>query len=211
MVFQKKHAPTSFGDLIFPDLNTRQRLRDFADNKRHGSILFHGPYGTAKSTTAKVLIEERTRGLAYGGIDFHKASDVNVDTLRSIQKQRMLEQLCGVQLPVSVIDEVDKVPDNLQYAFRWDLDMHADQGCFIFTTNNLHKVDPGIVDRCDIIELPAANTEHWFDRARDILEQEGVSMSDAKLKALLETCDGSIRDLVRSLEDAVLKAQREAA
>lgn len=211
MIFQNNHAPASFNDLIFPDSNTRQRLRDFAYNKRHNSIIFYGPYGTAKSTTARILIEERTRGLEYGGIDFHRACDVTFDTLRTIQNQRRVEQLCGVLLPVSMIDEVDKVPDDVQYAFRWDLDMHSDQGCFVFTTNELHRVDPGLIDRCDVIELPAANTEHWFARAQEILKQEGVVMSDLKLRALLQTCDGSIRDLMRALEDAVLKDRRHAA
>ncbi len=53
MTFQQKYTPQSFGDLIFPDSNTRQRLLEFANNKRHGSLIFHGPYGTAKTTTAK--------------------------------------------------------------------------------------------------------------------------------------------------------------
>lgn len=211
MIFQDKYAPTCFGDLIFPDAKTSQRLHDFAKNRRHDSIIFHGPYGTAKSTTAKILIRARTEGLEYGGIDFHRATKVDFRTLDSIRNQWALERFCGVIHPTTIIDEADKMPPDVQYAFRWLIDMNAKDGSFIFTTNNLHNVDPGLVDRCDVIELPAANTEHWFERARWILDQEGVEMSDLKLKALLATCDGSIRDLMRALQDAVLNYYRDAA
>ncbi len=33
-------------------------------------------------------------------------------------------------------------------------------------------------------------------RARKILKSEGAGMSDRKLQALLDTCDGNIRDLM---------------
>ncbi|MBO9422368.1 AAA family ATPase [Labrenzia sp. R4_2] len=211
LIFEKKYAPTCFNDLIFPDLNTRQRLQDFADNKRHNSIILHGPYGTAKSTTANILVEERTKGLEYGGVDFHRACNVTHETCDIIHRKWMIEKLCGVQLPVSVFDEADRINSDILYAFRWDIDMRSDLGCFIFTTNRIDRMDPGLVDRCDVVELPAANTGHWFNRARWILNQENKPLSDKKLRNLLATCDGSIRDLMRALEDAVSKARRDAA
>lgn len=210
-VFQNRYAPKDFGDLIFADPNTRQRLKDFADNKRHNSIIFHGPYGTAKSTTARILVEERTRGIEFGGVDFYRGGEVDQKTRSLIERTWMIEQLSGVQIPVSVVDEVDTVPENVQYAFRSDIDTRADRGCFIFTTNKIHRVDHGLVDRCDVIELPAANTDHWRLRAQWILAQEGVAMPYERLEELLATCDGSIRDLLRALEDAVLHHRRKAA
>lgn len=210
MIFQRKYAPKNFDDLIFPDSNTRQRLREFASNKRHNSLIFHGPYGTAKTTTAKMLVEMRSHGLTYGGVDFYRASDMEHHTFQRIANVQGIQRLAGVQMPVTIIDEIDQVEDKLQYKLRWELDLRSEYGCFIFTTNKLYRVDPGLVDRCDVIELPAANTSQWFERARWILDQEGVRMSDAQLQALLETCDGSIRDRMRALEDAVLRRPRAA-
>lgn len=205
MIFQQKYAPRTFGDLIFPDSKTRQRLYDFANNKRHGSFILEGPFGTAKSTTAKMLVEMRSSGLTYGGIDFYRASEMDQKAFGRISNTQGMQKMCGVQLPVTIVDEIDQVARNIQYQFRWEIDHHSHRGCFIFTTNNLHNVDAGLVDRCDTVEMPAANTSKWFDRARWILDQEGVTMSDSKLQALLDTCDGSIRDLMRALEDAVLR------
>jgi DNA polymerase III delta prime subunit len=205
MIFQHKYMPQTFNDLIFPDVNTRQRLQEFADNERHNSLIFYGPYGTAKTTTAMMLVSMRSQGLEYGGVDFYQASEINDKTFDRIANSRSIQQMCGVEMPVTIIDEIDQVSEALQYKLRWDIDHHSDRGCFIFTTNKLHILDSGLVDRCDVVELPAANTSQWFNRARWILDQEGVTMSDAKLQALLDTCDGSIRDLMRALEDASLR------
>lgn len=211
MIFERKYAPQNFGDLIFPDSNTRQRVWEFGNNLRHNSLIFHGPYGTAKTTTARMLNALRTEGLQAGDADFYRASDITRDSFDRIANVQGMQRLAGVTMPVTIVDEIDQVDEKLQYQLRWQLDMRSEQGCFIFTTNKLHRVDPGLVDRCDVIELPAANTDHWFERAKHILQQEGVSMSDAKLSALLSTCDGSIRDLMRSLEDAVLRSPKMAA
>lgn len=205
MIFQHKYMPQTFNDLIFPDKNTRQRLTEFANNARHNSLIFYGPYGTAKTTTATLLASMRSQGLEYGGVDFYQASEIDDKTFDRIANSRSMQQMCGVQIPVTIIDEIDQVSGDLQYKLRWEIDHYSDQGCFIFTTNKLHVLDPGLVDRCDVVELPAANTSQWFNRARWILDQEGVTMSDAKLQALLDTCDGSIRDLMRALEDASLR------
>lgn len=210
MIFEKKYAPKTFGDLIFPDTSTRQRIWEFANNKRHNSLIFHGPYGTAKTTTARMLEKMRAGDAEYGDTDFYRACDVEGETFDRIGNTQHVQRMSGVAMPITIIDEVDQVDNKLQYQLRWQLDMHSDRGCFVFTTNKLFNVDPGLVDRCDVIELPAANTEHWFNRARWILDQEGVRMNDVTLQALLNTCDGSIRDLMRALEDAALRYPRSA-
>ena len=208
MIFEQKYAPQTFGDLIFPDNKTKQRIWEFANNKRHNSLILHGPYGTGKTTTARMLEQMRAGDAQYGGTDFYRAHDIKLDTFDRLASVQHIQRLAGVEMPMTIVDEIDQVDDKLQYQLRWQLDMHSDKGCFVFTTNKLHNVDDGLVDRCDVIELPAANTEHWFERARWIVDQEGARMSDKKLKELLTTCDGSIRDLMRALEDAALRSPR---
>ena len=208
MIFEKRYAPQMFGDLIFPDSNTRQRIWEFANNKRHNSLMLHGSYGTGKTTTARMLERTRAGDAQYGGTEFYRAHDVKLDTFDRIASVQHIQRLAGVEMPMTIVDEIDQVNDKLQYRLRWELDIRGDNGCFVFTTNKLHNVDDGLIDRCDVVELPAANTEHWFERARWILDQEGARLSDKKLKELLTTCNGSIRDLMRALEDAALRHPR---
>ena len=78
------------------------------------------------------------------------------------------------------------------------------------TTNNIQSVDRGIRDRSDEIEIPHPGSETWVKPAQRILKQEGCSMTSSDLKDLIETTDGSHRQIMRGLETAVKAAQRNA-
>lgn len=199
--FQNKYAPKHFDDLVFANSYSQQRLKDFAENKRHNSVILHGPYGTAKSTTARILAQSRTGDSA----DVFHASEITIKSFDGmLGRQNLQRSMHGVELPVSVIDEIDQIDERLQFRLRRELDRDPAMGCFVFTTNKLHVVDPGLKDRCCVVEMPAIDSELWFERSKWILTQEGIVVPDDKLRSLVKTCDGSIRDLMRALEDATL-------
>lgn len=72
-IFQNKYTPHAFDDLVFTNSNTRKRLLEYANNQRHQSLIFHGPYGTAKTTTANLIAKERMKGLQALDVDFLRA------------------------------------------------------------------------------------------------------------------------------------------
>lgn len=133
----------------------------------------------------------------------YQAADMTEDTIDSFECDWSWGRLNGVETPYAVIEEIDQLSPKLQRKLRATVDTYA-HGKVIMTTNNVHAVDGPLLDRCDVMEMPAANTDQWMDRARDIFAKEGVSITDAQLGKLLATCNGSIRDLMRTLEDYVL-------
>ena len=204
MTFMDKHAPQGMDDLIFVDEATKQRVEQYAQSQRSGNIVLKGPKGTAKSTTARII------GETVAGDDWlvpvYQAADMDEVTIDRLPTDWNWGRLNGVSTPYAVIEVVDQLSPKLQRKLRATLDRYT-HGKVIMTTNNDHAVDAPLLDRCDVMEMPAANTDQWLDRARDILSQEGVSMTDAQLRKLLKTCNGSIRDLMRALEDCVLAAK----
>ena len=59
MTFMKKYAPTTLDDLVFVDDDAKTRVEQYASGKRNGNIVLHGPKGTAKSTTARIIAETK--------------------------------------------------------------------------------------------------------------------------------------------------------
>ena len=57
MDFMKKYAPKTLTDLVFVDDATKRRIEHYAMGQRSGNIVLHGPHGTAKSTTARMISE----------------------------------------------------------------------------------------------------------------------------------------------------------
>ena len=201
MGFMDKHAPQGLDDLIFVDDHTQQRVGQYARSERIGNIVLKGPKGTAKSTTAKIIAE--TVAGDDWSVPVYQAADMDESTIERLERDWNWGRLGGVKTPYVVIEEVDQLSPKLQRKLRATVDTYS-HGKVIMTTNNDHAVDGPLLDRCDVMEMPAANTDQWLGRARGIFDEEGVSITDAQLRALLATCNGSIRDLMRALEDYVL-------
>ena len=58
MSFIDKYKPASITDTVFNDAATQKRVEQYAKGQRTGNIIFHGPKGTAKSTTARIIGKE---------------------------------------------------------------------------------------------------------------------------------------------------------
>ena len=201
MSFIVKHQPVSISEIVFNDAATQKRVEQYARGQRTGNIIFYGPKGTAKSTTAKIIVKELYNAAANENcIPIFQAANINFVNIEYIWGEWNLQRLCGIKNPITIIEEVDQLQIKFQHKLRAMSD-EATIGKFIFTTNNIHNVDVPLVDRCDDIEMPLANTDMWLGRARSILNAEGVKCTDKQLLALLKTCNGSICDLMRALED----------
>ena len=205
MSFIDKYRPMTIADTVFNDAATQKRVEQFAKGQRTGNIIFYGPKGTAKSTTARILTKElaSTVNCEYP-TPILQASAINNDNIESLWGHWNIQRIEGIKYPYVIIEEVDQLHIKLQHRLRSVID-ESSIGRIILTTNNIHLVDIPLKDRCDDIEMPPANTNRWFNRASWILNAEGVKFTDPQLRSLLNTCNGSIRDLMRALEDFVLE------
>ena len=123
----------------------------------------------------------------------------------------VLENAIGVMMatynfdeqPYVIIDEIDMAPKSTQAELRNLIDTTR-TGKFIMTTNNLHKVDEGLADRCDKYLLSPPKAQHMLGRAQGILQAEGHVVSTAILEQLLQSA-GSVRDMLRELDRLVVR------
>lgn len=208
--FESKYAPQSLGDIIFPNIVTGMRLLDFAANQNHKSMIFYGPHGTAKSTTAKLLAANRASAPNINNAAYFHAADFSGANYNKIVNQQIWDRLGSIEFPVTIIDEFDQMHVDKQKHIRKLVDETKDKASYILITNHLSQIDSGLRDRLQRIEFPAVPPEDFLERARWILEQEDVSMPDQTILRLLKTCDGSVRKMIDVLEDAVLMNRHAA-
>ena len=72
-------------------------------------------------------------------------------------------------------------------AMRESLDEMEGRDLIIITTNELDKLDPGILSRAEVVEVPPASAERFLPRAQDILKAEGVELDDGSVLEVLES------------------------
>ena len=71
------------------------------------------------------------------------------------------------------------------------------------TTNNIHNIDKPLADRCDVMEFPPITADNWRRKVSEWLSEAEVLATDEAIDAVLETSNGTIRDLKRGVEDII--------
>jgi DNA polymerase III delta prime subunit len=206
MKFADKHAPRSFDDLVIEKDNIRSRLKQYADGDRLKHLLIYGPTGTGKSAAARIILETRC------GIDCaeftppFEGSKFTAADLDLIMTHWNWQFINGAKIAVTVVNEVDLLSLSLREKLKSLMDEKGHMGQVIATTNNLHSLSAPMQRRFDKIELPALTVDGCLERAQQILNLEGIEMSDDDLRDHFEDFEGELDDMVSIVEDIVLEA-----
>ena len=211
MNIKQKYEPKTIDDLVIEDPDTKQRLQDYADGLRTGHVLMHGPQGTGKSSAANVIAQTRTDGGLGAFTDPYEGAAFKESDFDKILNDWSWQSFQGVKVPVTVINEVDLLSPALLEQLKAFMDEYGHIGQVVVTTNNPHKLSPAQKDRFDMIELPPLTPDAFAPRVRQILQSEGVNISDADLQAVIETANGSWRDALSAAEDVVVASKRKRA
>lgn len=208
MSFDYKYAPNSWDELVFADKYVCEALTHYAEGRSFDHILLHGPHGSGKSQTAKVLVSA-----SYG----LTVADTNLDIVEHVDEIRdaikawkaggrfgHTKTFQGTPRPYAIIQEVDRYDSKIQLKLRALMDTMV-QARFVFTTNRIQDVDKGIADRCDCFELEVPAPDTFVNRAQAICKAEGVTtVSDVDMQKLLSAGEMSVRGYMRTLEKVVV-------
>ncbi len=194
-------------------------------------ILFHGTWGTGKSTLATLLPE--LIEMAYSGewdmsqgvgqmpppTTDHCQKEVfrcggglsSTAISQTIQKFNMRLPLWHYsQHDYFVFDEVDRLTIGGQQSLRSTMDLK--RCMFFFTTNYLSKIDQGIVSRCHLIEMnQVANPQAYVPLGQSILKSMGVDQTKICTKTLefiAAKSRGSMREFTDGVAMEALSAER---
>lgn len=207
MSLENKYTPQSWNDLVFADIDVRDALEDYAAGRTFNHILLHGPHGSGKSQTAKVVAAS-SYGRTVDNVQFDIVEHVDEikDAIKSWKVGGRFGYTCMMhqtQHPYAIIQEVDAYDSKVQLKLRALMDKMV-QSRFIFTTNHLENVDKGIRNRCDCFELAAPDPASFVGRAQAICTAEGIAIDNVELRQLLTQSGSSVREYVRALEKVVV-------
>ena len=112
---------------------------------------------------------------------------------------------------VYIIDEVHMLSGHSFNALLKTLEEPPPDVKFIFATTEIRKVPVTVLSRCQRFSLRRVPVEQLIEHYRRIAEAEGVAVSPAALGLIARAADGSVRDGLSLLDQAIALSGDAAA
>lgn len=203
-----KYRPKTIDEFVFATPKLETQIKRYTQGKSMLPLVLHGQYGTGKSLLADLIpkaLDGADVSVNYiNAEELNNANDVRKKFFRTVQFDRLFSAN-GQKNNYTVVEEVNFDP-KAKGALRVCLDTMAERELFIFTTNEVEKIDKGLLSRAEVVEVLPAPPDCFFPRAQHILRSEGVDLDDSVLRDVLETVyenDYDNRAYYRALDEII--------
>lgn len=224
-VLARKYRPTSFDDLIGQEVLVRTLSNAIAQNRVAHAFLLTGIRGIGKTTTARIIARalncEQGPTITPCGVCSQCvgiADDRNVDVLEMdaashtgvgdirdlIETVRYMPS--AARYKIYIIDEVHMLSTSAFNALLKTLEEPPPHVKFIFATTELKKIPVTILSRCQRFDLKRLSTEMLAQHLKNICAKEQVEAADGALTLIATAAEGSVRDALSLLDQAIARA-----
>ncbi|SBW12286.1 DNA polymerase III, gamma/tau subunits [uncultured Alphaproteobacteria bacterium] len=233
-VLARKYRPTRFEDLIGQEALVRTLRNAIAAKRLASAYILTGVRGIGKTTTARIIARAFTCTGADGTLTEPTAEpcgvcpncraiaeDRHVDVLEMDAASRtgvndIREILDGVRYrPTSarakiyIIDEVHMLSNAAFNALLKTLEEPPEHVKFIFATTEIRKVPVTVLSRCQRFDLRRVAAEELAAHFANIAKKEGAAIADEALRLIARAADGSVRDGLSLLDQAIAHGHGE--
>ncbi|MEM6499322.1 MAG: DNA polymerase III subunit gamma/tau [Pseudomonadota bacterium] len=228
-VLARKYRPSSFDDLIGQEPMVRTLTNAFATNRIAQAYMLTGVRGVGKTTTARILAralnyesddtKQPTLDLAELGhhctsimegshvdvIEMDAASHTGIGDIREIIASVRYKP-SQARYKVYIIDEVHMLSTAAFNGLLKTLEEPPEHVKFIFATTEIRKVPITVLSRCQRFDLRRIDAGELTDFLQNITGQEGVGAEDTALAMIARAAEGSVRDALSLLDQAIAHA-----
>lgn len=228
LALARKWRPKAFSEVVGQQ-HVVQALSNALDTGRvHHAFLFTGTRGVGKTTLARIFAkslncEQGTsaepcqqcgtcksidEGRFVDLIEVDAASRTKVDDTREILENVHYAPTSG-KFKVYLIDEVHMLSGHSFNAMLKTLEEPPEHVKFLFATTDPQKLPVTILSRCLQFNLRAMRPEQVENQLVKILGNEGLAYDASALQAIAKAADGSMRDGLSLLDQAIAQGGGE--
>jgi len=223
-VLARKYRSQDFDSLIGQDVLVKTLTTAINTGRIAHAYIFTGIRGTGKTSTARILAKalnclssdhatakpccecENCRAIAAGQhidvMEIDAASHTGVDNMREILDAALYKPT-NARYKVYIIDEVHMLSASAFNALLKTLEEPPAHVIFILATTEIRKVPITILSRCQRFDLARVPVETLKKHFAWIAQQEKVELSDGANELLARAADGSVRDGLSLLDQAI--------
>ncbi len=223
-VLARKYRPQRFSDVIGQEHVTRTLQNAIAQQRVAHGYIFSGHRGIGKTTIARILamalncrsashpvaepcgvcdscVEVR-EGRAVDVIEIDAATNRGIDEIRELRESARY-QPARDRYKIWILDEAHQITDAAFNALLKTLEEPPGHVIFMMATTQPEDIPQTIRSRCQHFSFHAVRFDDIVGQLRAIAGQEGIQADDGALAMLAEVGDGSMRDALSIMDQAI--------
>ncbi|HWK42370.1 MAG TPA: DNA polymerase III subunit gamma/tau, partial [Croceibacterium sp.] len=234
-VLARKYRPQTFSQLIGQEPMVRTLANAIARDRLAHAFLMTGVRGVGKTSTARLIAKalncvgpdgnggptidpcgqcEPCVAIAEGRhidvIEMDAASHTGVDDVREII-EAVRYAAVSARYKIYIVDEVHMLSRNAFNALLKTLEEPPAHVKFLFATTEVDKLPVTVLSRCQRFDLRRIPTPVLQQHFASVCRQEGVEADDEATHMIASAAEGSVRDGLSILDQAIAHADLEGA
>ena len=230
-VLARKYRPQRFSDVAGQDHVTRTLLNALTQNRIAHGYIFSGHRGIGKTTIARILAQalncrtvvgsaqrptpepcgvcdsciEIRQGNSVDVIEIDAATNRGIDEIRELRDAARYAPARD-RYKIYILDEAHQITEAAFNALLKTLEEPPAHVIFMMATTEPENIPQTIRSRCQHFSFHAVKFDDILAQLKMIAQQESVIAEDVALALLAEAGDGSMRDALSIMDQAIASA-----
>jgi DNA polymerase III subunit gamma/tau len=223
-VLARKYRPQKFSEVIGQEHVTRTLQNALEQGRTAHGYIFSGHRGIGKTTVARILAAalncrssdkpvaepcgicesctEIRAGNAVDVIEIDAATNRGIDEIRELREAARYRPARD-RFKIYILDEAHQITDAAFNALLKTLEEPPDHIVFMLATTQPEDIPQTIRSRCQHFSFRAVKFDDVVGQLRDLVGREKIEADDDALALLAEAGDGSMRDALSILDQAI--------
>ena len=225
LAIYRRYRATTFGELRGQDPIAKTLRRAVADGRLGHGLLFVGPRGTGKTSTARIVAKALnclapaegepcgtcrsciaiTEGATFDVVESNAATSNRIDDVREDLIPLITNPPTDLKRKVLILDEVHRFTNDAWDALLKWLEEPPPGIVFIFCTTDPSKIRPAVLSRLQRFDFRPIARAEIAAKLEAILATEKRVAEPAAIELLARLADGGMRD-AESMLDQLLSS-----
>jgi replication factor C small subunit len=202
-IWVEKYRPQTLDEVVGHQ-EIVERLKSYAKTGNMPHLMFAGPAGTGKTTSALALARTLYKeAWAYNFSELNASDERGIGVVRGkIKDFARTKPMGDAAFKIIFLDEADALTNDAQSALRRTMEKYAQTCRFVLSCNYSSKIIEPIQSRCALFRFRPLKPDEIKSLVRRIAKEEKLEITQDGIEAIIYVARGDLRKAINTLQVA---------